>query len=75
MRAQTPLVHDRSTLLHLLRDSFGWGDETVREARHMAADELERLWRNEGIVTNVIKHLQTTLPSEVVCVRQSTDAV
>jgi hypothetical protein len=40
--------NDRDTLLHLLRNPWGWSDDTVREARLKAADELERLWRADS---------------------------
>lgn len=38
---------DRETLLHLLRNPWGWPNDTMREARTKAADELERLWQAE----------------------------
>lgn len=33
----------RSTFLQILRNPHGWSEESVREARLWAADELERL--------------------------------
>lgn len=46
---------ERNTLLHLLRNPFGWSTEVVREARLKAADELERLWRLEANAVELAK--------------------
>lgn len=38
---------DQDTLLHLLINPDGWSDEVIRDARQKAANELERLWKQE----------------------------
>jgi hypothetical protein len=48
---------DRNTLLHILRNPYGWSDETVRDVRKKAADELERLWSFEKHVSELSNSL------------------
>jgi hypothetical protein len=51
---------DRQTLLHILRNPSGWGEEAVRETRLKAAKELERLWRLESetlAATHQLNHI------------------
>jgi hypothetical protein len=52
---------ERKTLLHLLRNPWGWSEDTVREARLKAADELERLWRTENAVTELHNEMAAVL--------------
>ena len=37
---------DKTLLLHILRNPYGWGEEQVREARLAAADLIEELARS-----------------------------
>lgn len=52
---------ERKTLLHLLRNPWGWSEDTVREARLKAADELERLWRTESAALELHKEMAAVL--------------
>ena len=44
---------DKDTLLHLLRNQYGWSDEVIRDARQKAANELERLWKQERTMKHI----------------------
>ena len=61
--------NDRRTVLHLLRNPWGWSDDVVREARYKAADELERLWRLEANTTEIAKELSQLVPNAEVTSR------
>lgn len=50
-------TEEQRTLLHILRNPHGWGDEAVREVRIKAAKELERLWRFERCVQQCAQDL------------------
>jgi len=48
---------ERNFLLHILRNPYGWGDDTVREIRKKSAEELERLWDFEEKVSCALKSI------------------
>ena len=54
---------DRKTVLHLLRNPWGWSEDVVREARLKAADELERLWRLESNTAALAKEFSELVPN------------
>ena len=48
---------NRDFALHILRNSHGYSDDTLRDMRLKVCDELERLWRLESTTHYLIKHL------------------
>lgn len=34
---------DQKQIIHILRNPWGWSEETISDARQAAADEIERL--------------------------------
>ena len=48
---------NRDFALHILRNSHGYSDDTLRDMRLKVCDELERLWRLEGNTRYLLKHL------------------
>ena len=52
---------ERDTLIHILRNPSGWSEDTVRDARQKAAEELERLWLMEQGATSIARALSEVL--------------
>lgn len=52
---------DRDMLLHVLRNPSGWSEDTIRDARQKAADELERLWMMEQGATSIARAMSEVL--------------
>jgi hypothetical protein len=52
---------DQQMLLHLLRNPSGWSEDTIRDARRKAADELQRLW---GLEMGVRVFITTVNPHD-----------
>lgn len=48
---------DKQALLHVLRNPYNWSQDTVRDVRNQAADELQRLWNLESEVARRAKAL------------------
>lgn len=57
-------TQESNILLHILRNPSGWSDETVRDARTKAANELERLWRLEKSVQFATSELEAIVNRE-----------
>lgn len=43
----------RDSVLHILRNPYGWSEEAQRDVRQRSASELERLWRLERQVQQI----------------------
>lgn len=55
---------DQDTLLHLLRNPDGWSDEVIRDARQKAANELERLWKQERTMKHIALNIGGALTAK-----------
>jgi hypothetical protein len=49
------MTWDKRKLLHVLRNPYGWDEDTVRLARQEASDELVRLWALEDQLRQVVQ--------------------
>jgi hypothetical protein len=48
---------EHTVMQEILRNPQAYGEETVREMRHKACEELARLWRMESRVRRVVEEL------------------
>ena len=46
-------VEQRQSVLHILRNPYGWSEDAVRDVRQRSASECERLWRLERHVQQI----------------------
>lgn len=54
----------RDSVLHILRNPYGWSDDAVRDVRQRSASELERLWRLEKHVQQLTSDLLDAVGKE-----------
>jgi len=47
----------KQLMFHVLRNPWGWSEEVVHEMRLKAADELERLYKVENVVEDIVSRL------------------